>query len=535
LSAVARLTLEGDVPEVEAPDANRRERARETRAAAVVAVAILLSRLAGLVRQRVTAHFFGTGLVADVIAAAFRIGNLAQNLLGEGTLSASFIPIYAKLRAEGRDAEAMEFARAALGLLSVAVVVVSALGVALAPYVSLLFAAGFDADKLDMTAGLVRILFPMTGLLVLSAWALGVLNAHRRFFLPYAAPVLWSAAQIAALLVGGSWLMLSGEPLAKVLAAGALVGAAINFAVLLAAVRPLLDKLRPTFDHRNAALREAARRLPSVILGRGVIQISGLIDTLLVSFVGTGANAVFAYAQMLYLLPMSLLGTGEAAVSLPEMARDTAQPGEERDQRIRTRLGATLARVTILAVPAMIVLIFFGVELITVVLRTGAFDESSTLRTAAVLRIYGLALLANASVRLFATTYFALGDTRVPARFAVVRLVASTTIALALLRPLGVVGVVTGAAAAGWIEALLLGWQLRQRLGGLGLQALPALRILVLAALTWAIPTAARSALPTGFTATIGGALSVLAIAAASFILAALLLGLVDRRTWSRR
>ena len=152
------------MPEVS--DASRKERARETRSAAVVAFAILLSRLVGLVRQRVTAHYFGTGTVADVLTAAFRIGNLAQNLLGEGTLSASFIPVYARLRAEGRDAEAVEFARAALGLLGAAVVVISGLGVALAPLFSLLIAAGFDADKLAMTTRLVRIVFPMTGILV---------------------------------------------------------------------------------------------------------------------------------------------------------------------------------------------------------------------------------------------------------------------------------------------------------------------------------------------------------------------------------
>ena len=148
-------------------------------------------------RQRVTAHYFGTSTVADVIAAAFRIGNLAQNLLGEGTLSASFIPVYAKLRAEGRDAEAVAFAQAALGLLAAVVIILSALGVAAAPWLALLVAGGFEPDKLAMTARLVRVVFPAAGVLVLCAWALGVMNAHRKFFMPYAAPVVWSSVQIA--------------------------------------------------------------------------------------------------------------------------------------------------------------------------------------------------------------------------------------------------------------------------------------------------------------------------------------------------
>jgi putative peptidoglycan lipid II flippase len=474
--------------------------------------------------------------VADVIAAAFRVGNLAQNLLGEGSLSASFIPVYARLRAEGREAEADQFARAALGLLGALVVVISAIGVAFAPFFSLLVAAGFDAEKLAMTTTLVRIVFPMTGLLVLCAWALGVLNAHRRFFISYAAPVLWSAAQIAALLIGGSWLAMNGEPLARVLAAGALAGAALELGVLLASARPLLGKLRPSFDHRNAPLREAARRLPSVILGRGVIQISGLIDTLLVSFVGTGANAVFSYAQMLYLLPMSLLGTGEAAVALPEMARDQATAdAAERHQRMRARLGSMLARVIVMSIPAIAALSFFGIESTTVVLQTGEFDAESSQRTAEVLRVYGIALLGNASGRLFSTTFFALGDTRLPARFAVARVVLSTIIALALLRPLGVVGVVTGATIAGWVEAMLLGYFLRQRIEGLGFEHVPFGRIALLALFTVAPPFAARTALPSKLVSGLGGSLLVLALMGATFAVAATLLGLVNFRTWLRR
>jgi len=539
LSETGRLRLlEGVAEQGEQPsDGPTRGRVREARSAAVVAVAILLSKLVGLVRQRVVAHYFGTSAVADVIAAAFRVGNLAQNLLGEGTLSASFIPVYARLRAEGREAEAIQFARAALGLLSAAVIVVSGLGVALAPWLALLVAPGFDAAKLAMTTRLVRIVFPMTGLLVLCAWALGVLNAHRKFFLPYVAPVIWSAAQIAALLVGGGWLLLSGEALARVLALGALVGATLELGTLFARCRPLLGTLRPTLDHRNPALRTAAKRLPGVLLGRGVIQISGLIDTMLVSFLGTGANAVFSYAQMLYLLPMSVLGTGEAAVSLPEMARDTAEEDEaRRNDKMRARLGAMLTRVTVLAVPAMAVLILFGGELITLLLRTGRFDGDSTRRVADALAVYGFALLGNASGRLFATSFFALGETRLPACFAVARVVTSTVLALLLMKPLGVVGVVLGATTAGWLEALLLGWQLRKRLGGLGLEVLPWARIAVLAMVVFAAPAALRAGLGSGpsWEGPLG-ALVLLTVAGLVFLGAATLLKLFDLRSWLRR
>jgi putative peptidoglycan lipid II flippase len=517
-------------------EGEQRDRAREKRSAAVVAGAILLSRLVGLLRQRVTAHYFGTSAVADVVAAAFRVGNLAQNLLGEGTLSASFIPVYARLRAAGRDGDAVAFARAALGLLGLAVLALSIVGILAAPWLAYLVAAGFDAEKLGMTARLVRIVFPMTGLLVLCAWALGVLNAHRRFFVPYAAPVVWSLAQIAALVVAGGWFAWRGEPLATALSYGALAGAGINFVVLLAAARPLLGAVAPTFDGKNEAVREAARKLPGAILGRGMLLISGLVDTQIVSFLGTGANAVFGYAQTLFLLPMSLLGTGEAAVSLPEMARETADADEaRRSQRMRARLGSTITRVAVMTVPVMALLCLFGVELVRLLLETGQFDTESTHRVAALLVFYGLALPANASQRLFATTYFALGDTSRPARFAVVRVVVSTALALLLMGPLGVSGVVIGAATAGWLEAVLLATQLRGRIGGLGLEEVPVLRLVALAAVTAGVPFAVRAALPAHFASGRLGAVVVLGALGLAFALAAPLLGLFQPRSWLGR
>jgi len=314
------------------------------------------------------------------------------------------------------------------------------------------------------------------------------------------------------------------------------VGAALELMLLLVKSRRHLGTLRPTLDAASAHVREAAARLPGVLVGRGVIQISGLVDTLLVSFVGTGANATFAYAQTLYLLPMSLLGTGEAAVSLPEMARDTAVADEqERHRKMRRRLGLTLTRVCVLAIPAMAVLMVFGEELINLLLRTGKFDSSSTERVAAAVRIYGLALVANASVRLFATTFFALGDTRLPARFAVVRVIASTAIALALLRSLGVIGVVTGAVCAGWLEALFLGWQLHRRIGGTGLAEVPWAKVATLAALTFGLPAGARALIPPSLVGGWLGALIVLGTVGGVFTVGATLLGLFDLRRLLRR
>ncbi len=497
------------------------------RGAMLVTAGILVSRLAGLVRQRVVAHVLGTGEAADALAAALRVGNVTQNLLGEGTLSASFIPVYARLRKED-PARARAFALASLGLLAAAVVALSAVFVLAAPLLTRLVAAGFEGEKLRLTTSLVRIVFPMTALLVLGAWALGVLNAHRRFFLPYAAPVLWSAAQIVAML--GAVVVIGrgeSERLAHAAAWGALVGAGLQVAILLPAVRKELGSLRPTLDARAEGVRESLKRLPSALLGRGVIQLSGLVDTALVSFVGGGANATFAYAQTIYLLPMSLLGTGEAAASLPDQAELGADEDiDKRNEALRAGLSASLRRVLALAIPASAVFAVLASDVTNLLLRGGSFDGGSTALVAPALVAYAPSLVANACSRVLGATCYAIGEVAKPARYATARVVVSLVIALALLKPLGVVGVILGAGVAGWTEMFLLASLVKKRLGGLGLAKVPFAKILAAAI----FPVAAGAAFGLILSKTLrdssAGAAMVLALAGVLYLLCARVLGL---------
>ncbi|MFT3772180.1 MAG: murein biosynthesis integral membrane protein MurJ [Minicystis sp.] len=529
----------GGAPDAEPPIAQEPAAAKPPttgRSAALVTAGIILSRLFGLVRQRLVGHYFGLSAYADVLAVAFRIGNITQNLLGEGTLSASFIPIYAKSRAAGKTAEATRFALAALGFLLLAAGCASAVGVILAPLLTRVIASGFEGERFELTTQAVRILFPMTGLLVLSAWGLGVLNAHRRFFLPYAAPVLWSVAQIAALVIFGEGLGQRGEPLMMALIWGALAGAVLQLAVLLPAARALLGGLRPHLDKSDPNLREAVKRLPGVLLGRGVVQLSGLIDTGLVSFLGAGDQAVMGAAQLIYLLPMSVLGTGEAAASLPEMASDTAdEDPERRNASLRKRLGSSLARVTVLTVPATLVLALLGGEVIRVLLQSGSFDRSATERVESVVTAYAFALLGNASARVLTTTAYALGDTKTPARYAIYRVIASTAGSLVLMQWLGVVGVVIGAVIAAWVETIALGRKLGRELGGLGLEQIRAGRVAALGAISIAPALVLKHVLPVEFEQSFVGSALVLAVFGGAFAVAAPALGLFDLRSLLRR
>ncbi|MEP7125647.1 MAG: murein biosynthesis integral membrane protein MurJ [Byssovorax sp.] len=506
------------------------------RSAGMVTAGIILSRLVGLVRQRFVAHYFGTSAFADILSAGFRLGNITQNLLGEGTLSASFIPVYAKLRAQGKTREATHFALSTLGLLIVTSTAASVLGVVFAPWLTLLIAGRFDPESQQTMVSVVRVLFPMTGLLVLSAWGLGVLNAHRRFFLPYAAPVVWSLAQIAGIAIFGYWLGQRGEPLAMAVAWSALVGAGLQLLLLLPAARALLGGLTPRFDHRDENVREAARRLPPALLGRGVIQISGLIDMALVGLLGQGAQSTFTYAQTVYLLPMALLGTGEAAAALPAMAGESAEQDLElRNAALRRRLGASIARISVITVPTTLAFLFLGRDLIRLLLQSGSFDRASTERVVPLLAAYGFALLGNASGRLLITMSYAIGDTRTPTRYAIYRVVSSSVVALILMQWLDVLGVVLGAVFAAWVETIALGMKLRTQIGGLGLEQVKPARTLLLGALSVGPAALLRFVLPEPFASSLLSSVVVLALFGGSFAVAAPLLGLFDLRSLLRR
>src|ERR1039458_756732 len=171
--------------------------------AVAVATGILCSRLVGLVRDRVFAHYFGASDAADAFRAAFRIPNILQNLFGEGVLSASFIPVYARLGAEERHEEASQLAEAVFALLVLVTAVLAAAGVLATAWLIDRIATGSHSDKRLLTIKLVQILFPGAAVLVLSAWCLGILNSHRKFLLSYSAPVVWNLAMIATLIWGG--------------------------------------------------------------------------------------------------------------------------------------------------------------------------------------------------------------------------------------------------------------------------------------------------------------------------------------------
>lgn len=458
-----------------------RGRVASGRSAVVVGVAIFLSRIAGLIRERVFAHYFGNSVAADAFKAALRIPNLLQNLFGEGVLSASFIPVYARLRAQGQDEEASQVASRILNLLTLLVAVLVAVGVLVTPGLIGLIAPGFEGERRDAAIRLVRILFPGTGLLVISAWCLGVLNSHRRFFLSYVAPVVWNAAQIGVLLaVGGRY---RGYDLAAWAAWGVVLGSILQLGIQLPKALRLLGGAGVAAHRVGEHVREVLRNVVPVFLGRGVIQISAYVDSILASWLPHGAVAALAYTQILYTLPISLFGMSISAAELPEMA-STLGTEQEVHASLRERLRAALVRIAYFIAPTAVGFVALGDRVVAVVFQTGQFTHHDAEYVWTILAGATIGLGAATMGRLYASTFYALRDTKTPLRFAMVRLGLTATLGAvcALLLPgwvgldprWGAVGLTASSGIAGWLEFLLLRRALHRRIGAvsssLGLQ-----------------------------------------------------------------
>lgn len=435
------------------------------RSAVSVGGGILLSRLAGFARDVIIGFFFGTGLAVDAYNVALRIPNAIRNLLGEGTLSASFVPVYSEMLEQGGPGEAPRLARSVLGIVLGVAGLLAALGVLTAPLLTSLLVPEWEPDARALTTRLVRILFPMAGVMIVGAWCLGVLNSHRSFFLPFVAPVAWNLAQIAGLLLGGA---LGWEPLIEVLAWATLLGSLLQVGIQIPAVVRRLPDLRPALRTAGEPVRRVVRNAVPVISSQGVFQLSSVADVFLAGFLAHGAIAGLYFAQRLAYLPLSLFGISVAAASLPEMSRERAGPA------LRARLRSGFLRILWFVFPVAVAYTLFGDAIVGVLFERGAFGGGSTRLVAAVLLAYSLGLVATSSVKLFASGFHALQDTRTPLRYAALSVFLGTGGGALLMFAMeaagwgafSVAGLILGGALGAWINLGLLWHGLRQRIGG---------------------------------------------------------------------
>lgn len=407
-----------------------------------------------------------------------RIPNLLQNIFGEGTLSASFIPVYAGLLARKQDRDAGELAGAVAALLGLTTSVLVALGVWATPWLIPLIAPGFDGPRRELCIVLVRILFPATGMLVWSAWCLAIQNSHRHFFIGYAVPVLWNAVIIATLLIFGRRSTLNG--LAVATAWGVAAGSLVQFAVQLPMVLHLVRHLRLNAGWATESVRRVIHGFFPVFTSRGVVQISSFLDSVIASLGPLGSVAAFGYAQTISLLPISLFGMSISTAELTEMSH-LLGANENAAGELRERLESRLKQIALLVVPSAAAFLFLGDVIAAAIYRSGRFSQNDAVWVWHILGGSAVGLLASTMSRLFSSTYYAMGDTRTPFHYAVLRVALTGALGYASAVPLpramgidphwGVAGLTASAGVAGWLEFALLRRTLSQRIGRIQLSA----------------------------------------------------------------
>ena len=457
------------------------------RNALIVGAGILLSRLSGLIRELIFAGLLGTRVAADAFKAALQIPGLLQNILGEGTLSASFIPAYTRLIDDQENDDEPGFVAGTivtlLGLVTSVIVIIGIL--AARPMTKVLLPLLPD-ETFDLTVNLVRIMWAGLGFIVLSSWCLGVLNAHRKFFLSFAAPILWNAAQIVFALLAWAqgW---SDASVAKAAAWGVLVGGALQFLVQIPVVMRVSPSIRLGVKRGSKAVREIVSKFFPAVMGRGVIQFSGFLDLFLAGFLATGAFTALSLAQIIYMLPIGLFVMSIISADLPEFSRD-----RDDISAMTTRFITSSERIGFYLIFSSIAFITMGEPLVDFLFERGKFTSEDTLYIWIVLAAYSLGLYATGMSRLYQNLCYSFGDVKGPARLAGLRVLVAGFVGFLLMfqldrvaidgnsiirigdfpsfsplpefaraldttpQPLGALGLALGSSLAAWIEYFLL-------------------------------------------------------------------------------
>lgn len=499
----------------ENPDSDPEMASSSARNAGLVAIGIIFSRLSGIVREIVLAAAFGaSSLAADAFASALAIPKILQNLLGEGALSASFIPEYSKL-VDDRPEDARRLAGAVFGLLVGLVSLLVAVVMIFAKPIAAVVVFGADEQRLELITRLLQIMTPGIGFIVFAAWCLGILNAHRDFFLSYVAPVVWNVAIIAALL-GGGLFHISDSGLAKAAAFGVLVGGLGQFVIQLPRVFSIAGPIRPNFDRHFPPVQRVLERFVPGVAGRGVLTLSSFTDLFLASFLVTGAFSILAKAQVIYMLPVSVFAVSIAAADLPELSRnETGAAGAAADGSdpagtdpagadpagAADRLRVAVERVTFFLTFCALAFVISAEPIVATLFERGNFSIADTEAVSLTLSFFSLGLVASGLSRVLQTASFAKGDASGPAKIAFIRLLVAAAIGSVLmfsadrflvgsdrsllvwtqdlpafgpvgiherstydLVHLGAVGLAIGGAVAAWVEFVLLSKRIR-RLG----------------------------------------------------------------------
>ncbi len=419
----------------------------------------IASRLLGLLRDVVISAHFGTSDALDAYYAASRLNDIIFNLIAGGALASAFIPTFAGYLARDDDQGSWQLASS---IVNIIVLVLSTVSLAAAifafPLVRGLLGLGFNAEKQELTASLLRLLLIAPTIFGISGIAMGILNAKQNFWLPGIAPSLYNLGMIGGVIFLSSSLGIYG------LAIGAVIGAALHLIVQIPGLLRIGARFTLRLSWRDPGVRQVFRLMAPRVLGLATVQLNFLVETILASTLGTGAVSALNYAWRVMLLPQGVVAQSVAIAAFPTFSDQFARG--QLDE-LRSALSATLRTILFIAIPAAIGLLVLRVPLIQLLFQRGAFADTSTELVATALGFYALGLIGHSGIEILTRAFYGMHDTRTPVLLGVVSLMLNLILSLSLIGPLQIAGLALANTIAALTEMTLLSIVLRKRLNGI--------------------------------------------------------------------
>jgi putative peptidoglycan lipid II flippase len=436
------------------------ENSKIARAAGVVGLATMLSRIFGFIRDMVVAAFFGAGLATDAFFVAFRIPNLLRRLFAEGSLTVSFVPIFTEYLKKTSKKDAFELADIAFTALSIILVVVSLAGVLLSPLIVAVMAPGFikNPAQFDLTVFLTRLMFPYIFFISLVALCMGILNSLRHFAAPALSPVVLNICMILAALMLRDFFQ---EPIVA-LAVGVMAGGILQLAMQWPFLIRMGIRLKPNFNLKHTGLRRISVLMLPAAFGAAIYQINIFVSTILASLLPSGSVSYLYYADRIVELPLGVFAIAVGTASLPSFS-EQATGGHFED--MKKTISFSLRLILFITIPATVALIALRVPIISVLFQRGAFDVQATFLTAQALLYYAMGLWAFSVIRVIVSVFYSLQDTKSPMKAAIVALIVNVIFSVALMFPLKHGGLALATSIASAVNVIMLSLVLRRRIG----------------------------------------------------------------------
>jgi putative peptidoglycan lipid II flippase len=425
------------------------------RAAGKVSVAVMASRILGLVRDQFFAGLFGAGLYNDAWLVALRIPNMLRDLFAEGALSAAFVPTFTKfLKGEGRK-EAFYLANLVMGSLMVLLGILTLFLFFFSDFFVSLLAAGFSGveGKVEVTSTLVKIVSPFLMLLALASVAAGMLNTLDHFFIPALAPAIYNVSLILAAIFLVPRFEANGFIPIYAMGCGALIGGFLQYGILLYVLKKegYSPRLRLSLSHPG--IRKIAKLIGPAIIGVSAVQLSVLINTQIASFLDeNGPVSWLSYAFRIFYLPIGLFGVAVGVVNLRDVS---AHAVAGHFEELKETVANSVKMVVFMAIPATIGLLLLARPIVDVLFERGGFTAADTVFTSYAVMGYAIGLVAYSANKVFVPTYYAIGDTRTPVKISLLAVAGNVLMCILLVLVLPDEIRFVGLAAATSFSALL--------------------------------------------------------------------------------